>query len=102
MECYRNLAVHIPPVLAYYLNLVVDELPGTAAVWHIPTIEFDMMALVGFFHDAERGVVRFQCYDLRMGKDGCWVLVPLLLVLVVTVVITALRFLSSVALLSQP
>lgn len=65
-------------VLANYTNLVWDELPGAAAVWHIDDTNFVRMVLVLFFHAAKRGFARFQFFDPRMGRSGCEVLVPLL------------------------
>lgn len=47
-EGYRLLTVPNPPVLAYFTNLVADERPGTAAVWHVAGIELVNMTLVQF------------------------------------------------------
>lgn len=64
--------------MAHYTNFVVNDRPGLVAGWQIAAITLITLVFVQFLHDAERGAVRFQCYDPWMGQGGCGVLVPLL------------------------
>lgn len=64
----RSNRSHSFTVLAYYVNLVDGERPGTESVWNKAAIEFVMMVLVRFLHDYEQGVVGSLCYDHRWVK----------------------------------
>lgn len=64
-----------PPVLAYFLNLVVNCTTGAFVVWHVAAPEFVATAFVRFVSVAEPEVAGLSCYDLQMGQDVCGVLV---------------------------
>lgn len=77
LECFCVLTVPIAPVLANYTNIVVNERPSAAVVWHIAAMELATMVHMQFLHAAEQGIVGLQFYHWQMGQGGCGVLAPL-------------------------
>lgn len=49
--------VPMPPILAYYMNLVINEHLASTAVWHVATLEFVMLLLMRSSVVLERSAV---------------------------------------------
>lgn len=61
----------MPPILAYYINLVIGDDPEVTAVWHVTTLELVILALIRVLVVAERGAVGYYCCDPHM-DHGCF------------------------------
>lgn len=79
------------------MNLVVDERPGSAAVWHISAFEYATKVLMRLAKPNEQQVVGFLVFDPQLGQGGGWVLFPLPLACFVWLTIMGLHHFFSCA-----
>lgn len=70
MHCCCFQTIPSTLVLAYYLNLVVDECRVVTTLGHVAVNGLGAKPLWQLFYTSKWGVVRFHCYDLQMGQRG--------------------------------
>lgn len=77
-ECCRVLSAPTPPTLGYYINLFIGDHWEATAVWHVPALEFVIMAFIRFLFVAEREAVGYGCHDPCTGNGDCYMITRLL------------------------
>lgn len=72
MERWQMFTILTSPVLVYYPNTVVDDLPVAGALSHITAIALVTVALAPFLCTAECVFVGFQSYEPSDGSRQLW------------------------------
>lgn len=76
VERRRVLSFLMPPIMAYYLNLINDDHLGATAMSHVAALELVILALMRFLVFEKHSTVVSEYRDPRICQGGSGVITP--------------------------